>query len=360
MRDSRAQKGEAIVDKGSRNSPGGTRALRADDLERASAIDTANVGRSRRNFLAKRLRAAEQLPEDFVHLAADADGTLAGFVMARVLRGEFGRDEPVAVLDVINVDRTRAERGIGQRLLAALAARLQQRGVRQLYSESDWTNHTLLRFFAASGFGLARRVILERSVAEPLAEPPETGRAGEPEEPQAAGAEHAQHAGTPPEIDYGAPVEDYGPLARDRIPTRSMNERDLRALAAVDERIMGQNRLAYFQRKLHEALRDSDVRISLVAEQDAVPVGFIMARVDLGEFGRVESTAVIDTLGVDPQYAGHGVGRALLSQLLGNLASLRVDRVLTDVAWGQADLLGFLAGCGFAPSSRLPFVKTLD
>jgi predicted N-acetyltransferase YhbS len=358
MSDMRNSKGEAIVDKGSSNSPGGTRALRADDLERASAIDTANVGRSRRNFLAKRLRAAEQSPEDFVHLAADADGALAGFVMARVLRGEFGRDEPVAVLDVINVDRTRAERGIGQRLLAALATRLQQRGVRQLYSESDWTNHTLLRFFAASGFGLARRVILERAVAEPLAEPPEAGNAAEPDE-SAAGAGHAQRSGASPEIDYGAPVEDYGPLARDRIPTRSMNERDLRALAAVDERIMGQNRLAYFQRKLHEALRDSDVRISLVAEQDAVPIGFIMARVDLGEFGRVESTAVIDTLGVDPQYAGHGVGRALLSQLLGNLTSLRVDRVLTDVAWGQADLLGFLAGCGFAPSSRLPFVKTL-
>ncbi|MFO1402283.1 MAG: GNAT family N-acetyltransferase [Steroidobacteraceae bacterium] len=347
------------MDKGSRTTPGGTRALRSDELERASAIDAANVGRSRRGFLAKRLRTAEQSPEDFVHFAADADGALAGFAMARVLRGEFGRDEPVAVLDVIDVDRTRAERGIGQRLLAALEARLQQRGVRQLYSESDWTNHTLLRFFAASGFGLARRVILERLVAEPLVEPPEAGAGGETEESPEHGVGHPQYRGASAEIDYGAPVEDYGPLARDRIPTRSMSERDLRALAAVDERIMGQNRLPYFQRKLHEALRDSDVRISLVAEQDEVPVGFIMARVDLGEFGKVESTAVIDTLGVDPRYAGRGVGRALLSQLLGNLASLRVDRVLTDVAWGQADLLGFLAGCGFAPSSRLAFVKTL-
>ena len=336
------------------------RVLRADELDIAAAIDAANTGRSRRSFLAKRLRAAEQSADDYLHLGIDAGDSLAGFALARVLRGEFGRDELVAVLDVIDADRRIAVRGCGQRLLAALAARLRQRGVRKLYSESDWTNHTVLRFFATSGFELARRVILERAVDEPLAEPPETG--GEAEGTGAAAADGAglpQRVGAPLEVDYGAPVEDYGPLARDRIPTRSMSAGDLRALAAVDERIMGRHRLDYFQHKLTEALRDSDVRLSLVAEQDAVPVGFIMARVDLGEFGRVESTAVIDTLGVDPRYAGHGVGRALLSQLLSNLTSLRVERILTDVAWGQADLLGFLAECGFAPSSRLPFVKTL-
>jgi predicted N-acetyltransferase YhbS len=337
------------------------RPLRAADLERVVAIDAANVGRSRRSFLSKRLQAAEQSPEDYLHLAVDAGRRLAGYVLARVLRGEFGRDEPVAVLDVINVDRSLTARGCGQRLLEALVVRLRQRGVSRLYSESDWTNHALLRFFAASGFELARRVILARAVGEPLAEPSESAApaaeaaAGPPE-----GMGIPQRLGDPLEVDYGAaPAADFGPLVRDRIPTRSMSERDLRALAAIDARITGHDRLGYFQRKLTEALRDSGVRLSLVAEQDGVPVGFIMARVDLGEFGRVESTAVLDTLGVDPQYAGRGVGRALLSQLLSNLSSLRVEQILTDVAWGQADLLGFLAGCGFAPSNRLPFVKAL-
>ncbi len=349
-----------MVAEGKRVPLADARPLRADELERVAAIDAANAGRSRRGFFAKRLRAAEQAPEDYVHLAVDVAGNLAGFALARALRGEFGRDEPVAVLDVIDVDRALAERGIGQRLLAALAARLRQRGVEQLYSESDWTQHALLRFFAASGFRLARRVILERAVSEPLPEAAErAGDAGESGAAALSPDSPAPGTGAPPEIDYSGAAPDYGPLARDRIPTRSMSERDLRALTAVDERIMGRNRLAYFQRKLTEALRESDVRISLVAEQDGVPVGFVMARVDLGEFGRVESTAVIDTLGVDPQYAGRGVGRALLSQLLCNLTSLRVERVLTDVAWGQAELLGFLAGCGFAPSSRLPFVKRL-
>jgi len=169
-----------------------------------------------------------------------------------------------------------------------------------------------------------------------------------------------QQVGAPQEIDYSAARSDFGPLARDRIPIRSMTEGDLRALAAIDERITGRNRLQYFERKLAEALQESAVRISLVAELDGVPVGFIMARVDFGAFGRMEPTAVLDTLGVDPDYAAHGVGRALLSQLLVNLTSLRVERILTDVAWSDVDLLGFLARCGFRPSSRLAFVKKLS
>ena len=113
------------------------------------------------------------------------------------------------------------------------------------------------------------------------------------------------------EINYsGEPAADYGPLARDRIPVRSMAEGDLRALVAIDRRITGRDRAGYFQRKLADALTESDVCVSLVAELDTVPVGFIMARVDLGEFGRVETTAVIDTIGVDPDYRNKGVGRA--------------------------------------------------
>ena len=162
------------------------------------------------------------------------------------------------------------------------------------------------------------------------------------------------------EVNYsGQPPADFGPLARDKIPVRSMMESDLRALVAIDRRITGNDRAAYFQRKLTEALTESDVRISLVAELDGVAVGFIMARVDLGEFGRVETTAVIDTIGVDPDYRNRGVGRALLSQLLVNLGTLRVEKVRTEVDWQDHDLLGYLDHSGFLPSQRLCFDQPL-
>jgi ribosomal protein S18 acetylase RimI-like enzyme len=169
-----------------------------------------------------------------------------------------------------------------------------------------------------------------------------------------------ERAGEAAEINYGqAAAPDFGPLARDRIPVRTMREDDLHALIAIDRRITGRDRAAYFERKLAEALHESDVRVSLVAERDGVPVGFIMARVDLGEFGRVEPTAVLDTIGVDPDHRDCGVGRALISQLLVNLMTLRVEEIRTEIDWRERDLLAFLDHCGFRPAQQLCFEQAV-
>ena len=175
-----------------------------------------------------------------------------------------------------------------------------------------------------------------------------------------AGITIPRHVGEAAEINYsGQPAADFGLLARDRIPVRSLAEGDLRALVAIDRRITGRDRSNYFQRKLADALTESDVRVSLVADLDSVPVGFIMARVDLGEFGRVETTAVLDTIGVDPDYQNRGVGRALVSQLLANLGTLRVEKVRTEVDWQDHDLLAYLDRNGFRPSQQLCFNQSL-
>ena len=168
------------------------------------------------------------------------------------------------------------------------------------------------------------------------------------------------HVGEASEINYGdPPAPDFGPLARDLIPVRSMAARDLAALVEIDCRITGHERAKYFECKLADALTDSDVRVSLVAELDGVPVGFIMARVDLGEFGRVDTTAVLDTIGVHPDYQNRGVGRALVSQLLMNLGTLRVESLRTEVDWRGRELLAYLDRCGFRLSQQLCFDKSL-
>lgn len=161
------------------------------------------------------------------------------------------------------------------------------------------------------------------------------------------------------EVSYAEAAPDFGPLARDRIPVRSMAAGDLAALVEIDRKITGHERAGYFQRKLTDALTESDVRVSLVAELDGVPVGFIMARVDLGEFGRVDTTAVLDTIGVHPDYQHRGVGQALISQLLMNLGTLRVDNVRTEVDWSDRSLLAYLDGCGFRPSQQLCFDRSV-
>ena len=147
------------------------RRLRPDDLERTIAIDQAHTGRPRRHFFEKRLDTARKHPEDFIHVGVTHDGVLVGFAFARVRQGEFGRQEPVAALDLMGVDTTSEGRGYGHRLMAALTQAMRDKGVRLLHSQAGWTEHAMLKFFDSTGFKLAPRLVLERSVAEPMAEP---------------------------------------------------------------------------------------------------------------------------------------------------------------------------------------------
>jgi predicted N-acetyltransferase YhbS len=147
-----------------------TRPLTADDLDAVVAIDRADSGGGRRRFFEKRLEAVRENPDDFVHVGATLGGALSGFAIAHVLRGEFGREGAIAVLDALAVEPKSRNRGVGQMLLRELNARLQRAGVRSLQSQIDWRDQELMRFFAAAGFSLAPRVALERPVGAPLEE----------------------------------------------------------------------------------------------------------------------------------------------------------------------------------------------
>ncbi len=84
---------------------GGTviRPLTAVDREAVIAIDHALSGRSRRGFFERRLAHAERDPAGFVAFAAERDGRLIGFVLARLFEGEFGATSREAALDAIGV-----------------------------------------------------------------------------------------------------------------------------------------------------------------------------------------------------------------------------------------------------------------
>lgn len=157
--------------------------------------------------------------------------------------------------------------------------------------------------------------------------------------------------------DHSGPGDDFTPLSRDQVAVRSMTEDDLPAIVGIDRKLTGRARAAYFERKLEEAMSESGIRVSLIAEVDGSPAGFVMARVDFGEFGLADPVAVLDTLGVDPDQAHHGIGHALLSQLCANLATLRIETVRTMVRWDSFELLRFLDGCGFVPAQRIVLTK---
>ncbi len=164
-------------------------------------------------------------------------------------------------------------------------------------------------------------------------------------------ARRRMDAGMP---DYSAPAgDDFEPLPHDRALVRSMVPGDLDAIVAIDAKLTGRDRRPYYQAKLEEVIGETGVRVSLIAEVDGRPVGYIMARVDYGEFGRAEPTAVIDTIGVEPGHGHQGIGAALMSQLMVNLDALHVEALRTTVSWNNFSLLGFLNRSGFRPAQQL-------
>jgi ribosomal protein S18 acetylase RimI-like enzyme len=325
------------------------RRLGPDDLEAVVAIDAQHSGRTRRFYFERRLQAAQVQPGLHVQFAVDDGGELAGYVLARRLAGEFGRPAPALRLEAIGVRRDEEGHGVGHELVRALEAAARAQGIGELRTSAAWRDHRILRFLDAAGFELGRQQVLECAV--------HAGRLGAEHEP---GIEAPDHRNLARELDYsGNAANDFDALARDRADVRILAPEDLADMCRIDRRITGCDRREYIARVVKEALDDSAVRVSLTARVDGIVAGFVTARTDFGDFGRAEPVAVLDTIGVDPDYAHHGVGTALLSQLFVNLHGLRIERVETVVGRENFGLLGFLYRVGFEPAARLGFVKRL-
>ena len=321
--------------------------LAARHLDVVVAIDAALGGRSRRAYFERRLAAARRDPERHLQFAVEYEGEFAGFMLGHALEGEFGRTEPALRLEAFGIKPDARGHGLGAALGAAFEAEALKRGLREIRTTALWREHELLRYFDHAGYRLGESHVLDCALAGA-----ELGSSGE--RPVERGSGH----GDP--NDYGAPAgHDFETLARDAAEVGLLKESDLEGIARVDARLTGRARRGYLCRAFAETLADSALRISLGARVDGAIAGYLMARLDYGDFGRTEPVAVIDTIGVDPMRARQGIGRALLSQLLLNLRALGVERVETVVAPGNLDLMGFFYGAGFLPSQRLSFVKQL-
>lgn len=314
--------------------------LSPGDLDAVVAIDRAASGRSRRGYFQKRLAAAIERPADYVFAGAFDGAALAGFALAKIETGAFGQTGASASLDAIGVTADHAQHGLGLRLLDEVQAVLAHKGVTALSSQVGWSQIPMLGFFAHAGFALAPRMVLTRTTEALKLELDEI-------------EDHPDH-----EPDYSAPDGDAAnALSRDRVPVRSMQDADLARIIRMDRAHTGVDRTDYYSRRLRENLHESGIRVSLVAEQDGFPVGFIMARVDFGEFGHTGPEAVMDALGIDPGYRGQGIGRVMMARLMDNLAALEVETVRTEVDWDDTDLIAFFSRSGFTPAQRIALAK---
>lgn len=325
------------------------RRTKAEDMEAVVALDATFAGRPRQFYFQRRLKAALDQTERHVQFSAEQDGRFIGFIKARKLQGEFGRAEPALRLEAMAVAPGEQRQGIGSALLARLATEAKHIGVPAIRTTASWRDHAIMQFFDRTGFEFSKNPVLDCPVRRNQAMADDGDRILAP--PHLTGF-------SANEVDYSAgAANDFDALTRDRFDMRTLKAEDFDDIVRIDQRVGGRRREAYVRELVDEAMNDSAVRVSLLARVDGIAAGFVTARTDFGDYGRAEPVAVLDTIGVDPDYARRGVGHALLSQLFVNLEALRVERVETVVARENFDLLDFFYDAGFALSQRLSFDK---
>lgn len=142
-------------------------------------------------------------------------------------------------------------------------------------------------------------------------------------------------------------------MAEQRV-MRVLKAADLDAIVAIDEKASKQNRREYYARKIATITDPSrGINSSLVAEVGGKVVGFIMGDVYFGEFGIPETSATIDSLGVDPGMQNKGLASELLDQFMMNMKVAGVNKVYTLVNWDDFALEKFFSRNKFAPSKRI-------
>ncbi len=139
---------------------------------------------------------------------------------------------------------------------------------------------------------------------------------------------------------------------------RPLDELDISAVVAIDEKISGRYRPEVWERRIGYYIR-RDPEASLVAEVGGQVVGFMLGEVRSGEFGLEEPTGWIEVLGVDPDYQGRAIGRLLAESMLQHFRLSGATTVRTLVDEEMTQISGFFSSLGFRPSSLRPFVKEL-
>ena len=135
-------------------------------------------------------------------------------------------------------------------------------------------------------------------------------------------------------------------VSPENVKIRGLKKEDLEAIVAIEEKVLGENRRNYWERKL-EGMSYQSSRVSLVAETEGDVVGFVLGDVSGWEFGVPETIGWMDTIGVDPAYQKKGIATALAHELIKNLKAIGVRTIYTLVSWNDWDLLQFFHAMGF-------------
>jgi flavin-dependent dehydrogenase/ribosomal protein S18 acetylase RimI-like enzyme len=141
------------------------------------------------------------------------------------------------------------------------------------------------------------------------------------------------------------------------ISIRKMTVRDIDQVLRIDEKITGKPHAAYYESKA-DAYISRGPEYCLVAEHRDRVVGFVLGDVRGWEYA-AELSGWMEIIGVDPDYHGRGVSRALMDELFARFKRAGVTVVNTMVNWNDGDLIDYFRANGFERGEYVNLVKNL-
>jgi ribosomal protein S18 acetylase RimI-like enzyme len=146
------------------------------------------------------------------------------------------------------------------------------------------------------------------------------------------------------------------------IAIRAAVEADLEQVIALDERVTGTRKQAYW-RDLYQRYRArrSGERFFYVADtgDNSAVIGFVIGEIRAWEFGSAPCGWVF-AISVDPDARLDGIGNALLAKISASFKQAGVDKLRTMVPTGNHLLLSFFRSEGLTAGPYLQLEKDID
>ncbi len=143
-----------------------------------------------------------------------------------------------------------------------------------------------------------------------------------------------------------------------KVTVRRMRTQDSEAVLRVDEKITGKPHEAQWESKIIEHLSSNPLGC-LVAEAEGIVVGFILGDIRGWEFG-IPKSGWIEIVGVDPEFQGKGVAKALIEKLNVYFQNHNVEKVRLMVNWNDGGLVSFFRAVGFERSEFIILEKGVE
>jgi ribosomal protein S18 acetylase RimI-like enzyme len=132
---------------------------------------------------------------------------------------------------------------------------------------------------------------------------------------------------------------------------------DLEAVIAIDKKLSGRSRRGFFDKRLAAALNNPGEFVYVGLRDNDQLLGYALARLVDGEFGKSRARAALDAIGVDPDHQGESIGHQLIAEVEKVLRHKGVGELTSQVQWADQDLLSFFESIGFEVAQRVVLAR---